>query len=408
MSDEIKSLLEAQNKAFTEFKTSNDERLKAIETKKAVDPLLTEAIDKANKDISRLTDELKTFAAAARRPAIEVKGHDGRVLEETEVKHLKAAMTYVRTGQGADELKALSGSSDPDGGYLLPRDMSGRIVRKVFESSTMRAMCSVQTISTDALEGQVDDDELDGGWVGEQAARGETATPHLGVWRIPVHEMYFKPRATQRMLDDAAVDLEGWLGGKVADKKARKEAQSFVAGNGVDKPRGAFTYTPVLTGSGSRANKTVRTVKTGNNNDLTDADALVKMTTALKAPYRAMGVFGFSREGLEKVRLIKQDGKYLWAPSVLSIDAQAKVALQAGTILGYAAYELNDLPAFATDAIVGGFGDFKEFYQIVDRQGIRVLRDPFSSKPFVEFYTTARVGGDVLNFEAVAYLQSKA
>ncbi|UOF83020.1 phage major capsid protein [Caudoviricetes sp.] len=415
MDPELIKLLEQQNKAFAEFKTANDERLSTLEKKGGVDPLLTEKIDKANKDISRLADELKSVATAGKRPGIEVKGLDGRPLSEIEVKHRDAVLNYVRKGdipaEGSVEIKAMASSDDPNGGYLIPRDMSGRIVRKVFETSAIRQVASAQTVSTDALEGTYDDDELDGGWVGEQAARGETSTPTLGKWRIPVHEMFFKPKATQRLLDDSAVDIEMWLAGKVAEKAARKQENAFVVGDGVGKPRGIMTYAQTLTGSGSRASGgSIRTVKTGTNGDLPDSatDKLLNLVMALKAPYRANGQWLFSREGIEKVRLLKQDGKYIWAPSVLSADAQSKVGLAAGTLLGYTVLEANDLAAFATNALVGAFGDFAAGYQIVDRQGIRVLRDPYSAKPFVEFYTTMRVGGDVLNFEAFGYLKAAA
>lgn len=413
MDKELKDLLEAQSKAFNDFKTANDERLKSLEKKSAVDPLLTEAIDKANKDISRLSEELKNAVSSARRPAIETKGFDGQPLTEIEVKAKQAFINMVRKGvepaEGTVEHKAMVSSDDPNGGYLIPRDLSGRIVRKIFESSSMRTIASVQTISTDALEGTFDDDELAVGMVGEQAARVETTTPKLGVWRIPVHEGYCKPRATQRLLDDSATDVEAWLAGKISDKLGRFQEAQYVAGDGNGKARGIITYTPVLTGSGSRsAGGTVRTVKTGTNGNLTNVDRVVSTIMALKAGYRKNGQWLLSREGIEKVRLLVQDGKYIWAPSVLGTDSQNKLGDGSGTLLGYAITETNDLPLFATGSISGVFGDIKEAYQIVDRQGIRVLRDPYSSKPFVEFYTTARWGGDVVNFESLIYLQASA
>lgn len=413
MDKEIKDLLEAQNKAFNDFKTSNDERLKSIETKKSVDQLVTEAIDKANKDITRLSEELKTAIASNRRPTIEIKGDDGRVLTETEIKARDAFVNLVRKGEepvrGSIEHKAMVSSDDPNGGYLIPRDLSGRIVRKIFETSAMRTIASVQTISTDALEGTFDDDELSVGMVGETAARAETSTPKLGAWRIPVHEGFAKPRATQRLLDDSSVDIEMWLASKVSDKFGRLQENQFVVGDGNGKARGITTYTPVLTGSGARSSGgTIRTVKTGTNGNLSNTDKVINTIMALKAPYRKNGQWLLSREGIEKVRLLVQDGKYIWAPSVLGADAQSKLGDGSGTLLGYAITETNDLPAFATGSISGVFGDIKEGYQIVDRQGIRVLRDPFSAKPYVEFYTTCRWGGDVVNFEAFVYLQASA
>lgn len=413
MDIELKNLLEEQAKAFESLKKSNDERLAALEKKGTVDPLVKESLDKANKAISDLQEQVKTVAITNRRPDIEVKGFDGRTLPKEEIEQKSALIAYAMKGDerlSELEKKALVSSDDPNGGYFLPRDMSGRIIRKVFETSAMRQTASVQTIATDALEGPIDEDEVTVGMVGETATRSETTTPKAGKWRIPVHEGFAKPRASARILDDAP-QVESWLTDKISEKLGRFQEQQFVNGDGNGKARGILTYTPTYTGSGSRSSGgTVRTVKTGTSADLPDsaADKIINAVMALKGVYRRRAKWLLSRQGIEKVRLLKMDGKYLWTPQNVSADAGSPTGVNAGTLHGYGIVETNDIPDLAANSIMGVFGDIAEMYQIVDRQGMRVLRDVYSAKPWIEFYTTARWGGDVLNFEAGIYLQASA
>jgi HK97 family phage major capsid protein len=294
---------------------------------------------------------------------------------------------------GAEELKALSVGSDPDGGYVVNPDLSGRIVAKVFETSPLRAYASVQVISTDALEGLFDLNEAASGWVGETEARAETGTPALGKWRIPTHELYAKPTATQKLLDDGEIDMEAWLATKVAEKFARDEATAFVSGNGVGKPRGFLDYA-----SGTTLPGTIERFKSGVNGgfatDGTGSDVLISALYGLKAPYRANAVWAMNRSTTAAVRKIKDsDGAYIWQAGL--------AAGQPATLLGYPVASFEDMPALATGSLSIAVADWRETYQIVDRIGIRTLRDPFSAKPYVEFYTTKRVGGDVVNFEAI-------
>lgn len=414
MSDEIKQLIEAQTKAFEDFKKLNDEKLLNIEKKGYADPLLKEAIDKANKDISRLTDELKALNSAARRPTIEVKGHDGSLLSQAEIEQKAAFTKFARKGENAlneIEQKALVSSDDPNGGFLIPRDVSGRIVSKIYETSAMRQVASSQTISTDALEGMYDDGEVTAGKVGETQTRGETSTPTFGMYRIPVTEGYVEPRISQRLVDDAAYDIETKLAEKIANKFARVQENEFVVGSTAIQARGITTYAKSYSADGSRLNGgSVRTVKTGTNGDLADtsSDRLLNVIMALKGPYRGQGKWLLSRQGIEKVRLIKMDGKYLWTPQNIGSDVNLPTGLTAGSLHGYPIIETNDMPAFAAGAVVGVFGNIAEMYQIVNRQGIRTIRDAITLKGWVKYYTTMRWGGDVVNFEAGIYLEASA
>lgn len=297
----------------------------------------------------------------------------------------------------ADEFKALSVGSDPDGGFVVHPDMSGRIVTRVFETSPMRAYASVQVISTDALEGVFDLDEAAAAWVAETQSRAETATPKLGTWRIPVHELAAQPAATQKILDDAEINMEAWLADKVADKFARSEAAAFVNGTGVGQPRGFLTYDAGTTLPGT-IEQFPSTVNGGFAAAPNGGDVLIDALYGLKAQYRANATWFMNRATTKLVRKLKDsDGAYLWSPGI--------AAGQPATLLGYPVAAFEDMPDPATGSRSIAVGDMRAAYQIVDRAGIRVLRDPFTAKPFVLFYSTKRVGGDVVNFEALKIIR---
>lgn len=428
MSDEIKqaaSAVESLNRAFDEFKKANDARLAEIEKKGAVDPVLEAKLAAIEADMQKaqaIADEAALAVKRQSRHVTDEKGEridlDAKAAEwagvlarrrgETVPQFDAAGMDayksafdrFIRKGEEVmtvDERKALSVGSDPDGGYVVNPDMSGRIVQKVFETSPMRAYASVQVISSDALEGLFDLDEASSGWVGETGSRTETDTPQLAKWRIPVHELYAKPKATQKLLDDASINIEAWLAAKVAEKFARDEAAAFVAGNGVNKPRGFLTYSNGTTLPGA-----IEQFKSGASAALASApdggDALINALYGLKQQYRANATWFMNRATTALVRKAKDsDGAYLWSPGVQ--------AGQPATLLGYPVASFEDMPAPGVSSLSIAVGDMREAYQIVDRIGIRTLRDPYSSKPYVEFYTTKRVGGDVVNFEALKLIR---
>jgi len=421
MSDEIKQAVDTINTAFTEFKAANDARLKEIETKGAADPVTESklaAIEKSLDAAQKTADAAVLATKRQSRIVTDEKGNevdlDQKALAWADMIARKSGsrasnfgakeldgyknqfMSYLRKGEqvmGADEMKALSVGSDPDGGFVVYPDMSGRVVSKVFETSPMRAYASVQTISTDALEGLFDLDEASSGWVGETQARAETSTPQLKTWRIPVHELFAFPKATQKVLDDAAINLESWLAGKVSEKFARDEATAFVSGDGVSRPRGFLTYTDGTTLPG-----TIEQVPTGVSGAFAAApnggDVLIDALYGLKAQYRANATWFMNRATTKVVRKLKDtDGSYIWAPGI--------AAGQPASILGYPMASFEDMPDPAASSLSIAVGDMRAAYQIVDRVGIRVLRDPYTAKPYVGFYTTKRVGGDVVNFEAL-------
>jgi len=306
---------------------------------------------------------------------------------------------YLRRDDRAVETKALSVGSDPDGGYLVPTAQSSRIISRIFESSPMRQFATVETIGSSALEIPIDDDEFGAEWVGETENRSDTSTAQLGLQRILVHELAARPKATQQMLEDASIDVESWLSGKMADRFARREAAAFIAGTGVKQPRGILTY-PAASGTGEVARNTVRQINSGDAATIT-ADAIVKLPFTIKSAYLANAAWMMKRSTIQSVMLLKDgQGQYLWRPG-----------LEAGrpsTLAGYSVAQADDMPVIAGGALAIAFGDFRAAYTIVDRLGISTLRDPFTVKPFVEFYTRKRVGGDVVNFEAFALMKIAA
>ena len=411
---EIKAAAEAVeklNRAFEEFKSTNDANLQSRDTvldaklakieadMDAAQKVADEAVLAAKRDSTGVDLDAKALHWA--RGVARSRGIDVREFGNAEmIAYKQAFQTYMRKGEqimGAQEAKALSVGSDPDGGFVVNPDMSGRIVTRVFETSPMRAYASVQVISTDALEGLFDLNEASSGWVGETEARPETGTPALGKWRIAVHELYAMPTATQKLLDDAEIDMESWLASKVADKFARDEAAAFVNGNGVGKPRGFLSYA-----GGTTLPGTIERIKTGANGAFVAApnggDALIDALYGLKSPYRVNATWFMNRSTAKLVRKLKDtDGAYLWAPGI--------VAGQPATLLGYPVASFEDMPDPATGSLSIAVGDMRAAYQIVDRAGIRTVRDPYSAKPYVQFYTTRRVGGDVVNFEAIKLLE---
>jgi HK97 family phage major capsid protein len=429
MSDEIKQAVEAiknVNTAFEEFKKVNDQRLAEIEKKGAADPLLTEKLAKIEADMQKAQEVADAAHLAVKRQSRIVTDETGEAVDldkkafdwaqagrrflgkdaiasygKDDLTQYKSAFNaYIRSGEkalSADQFKALSVGGDPDGGYLVNPDTSGRIVRRVFETSPMRAYASVQAISSDALEGTFDLNEAGSGWVGEKASRPETTTPQIGEWRIPTHELYARPFVTQKMLDDSSVNIEAWLAEKVADRFARQEALAFVSGSGVGQPRGFLTFPAGTTIPGQ-----IEQVATSADGAFAanpgGLDRLITALYSLKGPYRANAAWFMNRKTIGAARILKDsDGMYQWQPS-----AQAG---QPSLLLGYPVAQFDDMPDIASGSLSIAVGDMREAYQIVDRIGIRTLRDPYSNKPYVEFYSTKRVGGSIVNFEAIKLIR---
>ncbi|MCF1502187.1 phage major capsid protein [Afifella sp. H1R] len=395
---EIKSQIEALTTSVSEKHAALEDLIKkANDRSEAVETVLKRSPVGGGQDeadhVKHAIRFFETKAAASgnlawrSRPTRESVDMDGYKAWEAEFG------TYLRASDERQvEAKALSVGSNPNGGYLVPTATSQRIIAKVYETSPLRQLAAIETIGTEALEVPVDTDEAGAGWVGEEEARSETSTPQVFMQRIPVHEIYAKPKATQSFLEDASVNVEQWLATKVGDKFSRVEAAAFIVGNGVKKPRGILTYPAGSSG----ARGTVLQYASGAATAIT-ADAIVAMPFQVKAAYLANAQWLMKRSTVQAVMLLKDgQGQYLWRPG-----------LQAGmpsVLSGYPVTMADDMPAVQAGALPIAFGDFRRAYTIVDRLGITTLRDPYSAKPFVEFYSRKRVGGDVVDFEAYALM----
>ncbi len=378
--------------AWEEFKRVNDNRLREIEQKGSADGLYEQHLANISMALDNYKSRLDTIETVYSRP--EFGSESKSIASHSE--YSKAFRNYLRKGMDAGleglSTKALSVGSDPDGGYLVTPQMSQNIVKAVFETSPMRQVASVETISSDALELIDDHDQASAGWTSETGSISETSTPIIAKRNIPTHELYAQPKATQKLVDDAAIDIEAWLSSKIADIFARKENTAFISGNGVGQPRGILTYT-----SGTAWNQ-IEQINSGTSAQVT-ADGLIKVFYALKDAYTKNASFMMNRATVQAVRLLKEatTNQYLWQPGL--------AAGAPDTLMGVPVLMASDMPIAAANSLSVAVGDFKAGYQIVDRRGVNILRDPFTEKPFVKFYATKRVGGDVINSEAIKLLK---
>ena len=391
----IRDAVDSLSNAFQEFKTANDERLDDLEKKGSVDSLTEEKVNRLNDFLEKAQNRLTRLETASGRPLLAAGSEQDTAEKGT-------FFSYLRKGTEGFEQKSLSSLNDASGGYLIPHSMLNKIYSTMVITSPMRSISRVTDISMDALELLQEKGMAEVGWVAETAERPETSTPELRKIRIAVHQIYAKPRASQKLLDDATVDIETWLAQKIAEKMTLSENAAFINGDGNGKPKGFLTYESVEVGKGEWGK--FEAILTKSSDALTDGDVLVETFHTLKAQYLNGAKWLMSRSAMAAIRKLKGENKqYLWQPSMIEGTPP--------TLLGSPVLIADDMPALdvkkAGTAIA--FGNFREAYQIVDRAGLHVLRDPFSAKPYVEFYATKRVGGDVINFDALKLIHfSKA
>lgn len=418
---EVKNAVELLGKTFEEFKTKNDQRLSQAE-KKGEDAVTKDEVEKLNKAIDDAQVELKKrldeMEAKANRLALsggdvakEVKAAADfaeliNVKEFTpdQLKEYRADLAgYIRR----HEIKAttMQVAVDPSGGYWVTPDVSGRMVSKIYESTPMRQLANVVAIGTDALEGPIDNGEMDAQWVGEKATRSQTDTPQLGMWRIPVNELYAYPWVTQKLLEDGKIDVEAWIAMKAAAKFARKENAAFVNGTGVLQPKGIMTYGFASTADDTRSWGTFQYVASGASGAFASsnpADKLVDLIFEVKAGYRQPAQFLMARRTVGAVRKLKDgQGNYL-------VDLRLRDGALVESIFGFPVVDGEDMPAIAANSYSILFGDFAEAYTIVDRLGTSVVRDNITQPGFVKFHMRRRVGGGAVNFEAVKAMKFAA
>ncbi|MDJ0631095.1 MAG: phage major capsid protein [Rhodobacter sp.] len=407
MSNPAAILAELQN-AFSEFREEQTQAIADLRSGQE-DVVRTEKVERINGQITELTQALETANQAI--AGLQIGGGGGGQVDPAVAEHAQAFNSWFRRGDAAAEASlpqlqinaALSTDSNPDGGWLVPEEMANEVDRVVGTISAMRDIAMTMTIGTDTYKKLVGVGGTGSGWVGEKAARTETNTPTLEELIFNMMEVYANPAVTQRSLDDSRLDIAAWLANEVAIEFAEQEGAAFITGDGVNKPRGILSYDKV-------ANASYAWGKTGfivsgkadgflaPTASVSPADCLVDLYYGLKQQYRNGATWVMSDATMATVRKFKDaDGKFIWAPPGETGELS--------TVLGKPVVTDDNMEAVAANNFPVAFGNFLRGYLILDRFGIRVLRDPLTNKPYVNFYTTKRVAGGIQNFEAIKLLK---
>ena len=398
MTEEVKNAVEDMAKAFEEFKATNDQRLKALEKKGSVDPLVTDKIKKIEEtmdgqedlnqeitlqkqSLNQIHEKMDNIETMLKRPDV---GLEAKQVDAS----LKAFDSYLRKGEaqmGAEEIKALTVSNDAGAGYLAPNEYINELIKTLTEISPMRQIARIRTTDAKAIEIPSRTATFSASFVGEVGTRSETEGYTTKLEQIPLHELYARVDISQQMLEDSSTNLEAEMQTEFANQLAKAEGNAFVVGDMVQKPEGFIT------------NSSVGTTKTGHASTL-QADGLIDLVHAIKSPYATNATFVFNRNTLAEIRQLKDSaGQYVF---------QAGMMLQAGvpnTILGHPYVEMPDMADVGAGNKPVAFGDFAQAYTIVDRVNLSILRDPFSSAATgtVRYYARKRVGGQVVLPEAI-------
>jgi HK97 family phage major capsid protein len=401
-SHDLRSATETLARAFEEYKGSNDQRLSEIERKGTADVLHDDKLRRMDSSINALQDTITSIKTSMQRPA---KSGLSFAASAADSAHKKAFLKYIAKGYDQDlqpfQSKALEVINNTEGGFMVPPELSDRIVTRQFDTTPMRQIATVMSISTEAVEMLRDTNEPVAQWISELGVRADTNDNGMGRIRIPVHELYAQPKATQKLLDDAFINVEEWLINKVAAKFARAENSAFVVGDGIGMPRGFTSYAASTVDDATRAWGVLQYVPTGAAGAFASsnpADCLFDLMHKLRVGYHPDACWIMSRAVADMIRKFKENTTqaYLWQPG-----------LQQGhpaTLLGFPVVLGEDMPTVSAGSFSLAFGNFKEGYTIVDRIGMQILRDPYTGAPFVKFRCTKRTGGDVVNFEAIKLL----
>jgi HK97 family phage major capsid protein len=384
--------------AFEALKAANDARIEEIEKRGAVDPVLEGKLKKIEQSLDRQRTALERLALEQSRPPI---GDDPR---RTDPEHKSAWGAYLRKGDDSGiarlDLKSVNVGTEAQGGYVAPPELDRLIEQRLTASSPMRQIASVRQTSATVFRKPVSLGTTSA-WAAETGSRTETTAPTLDMLEFPAAELYAMPAATQTLLDDAYADIDEWLADEVEASFSTQESAAFVTGDGTNKPKGFLSYDMIADAShawdkiGFTLSGAAGAFAASN-----PADKLIDLVYSLKSQFRANARFVMNRRTVSGVRKLKDaDGNYLWRPGG---------AGESASLLGYPVTEIEDMPDIAANAFAIAFGDFRRGYLIVDRQGARVLRDPYSLKPYVLFYTTKRVGGGVQNFDAIKVMKFAA
>lgn len=358
-----------------------------------------EVLERQDEDVAALKEEMAQLKArmdaqaiAGVRPALSgAKAESSPFVD-----------AYLRKGLEAGvELKAVAGTSGAAGGYAVPEEIDAAIERTLTAISPIRAIANVVKVGSAGYRKLVTTGGTPSGWVAEDAARPETNTPAFTEIAPPFGELYANPAASQAMLDDAAFDVEAWLAQEIATEFARAEGAAFVGGSGTNQPLGFLTVPNSTALDSVRPLGTLQYVASGAAGAFLASnpqDRLIDLVQALRPPYRQGAVFVMNSATAARIRKFKtSDGAFLWQPGL--------AAGQPDTLLGYPLVEAEDMPDVAADSLSIAFGNFKAGYLIAERSETQILRDPYSHKPFVHFYATKRIGGQVVNSEAIKLMK---
>lgn len=338
------------------------------------------------------------FDAAAIAPAVVRPPLSGATIADP----ARAAFVdgFLRLGREV-ELKSFAGNVAADGGFAVPREIDEIIDKTLKAASPIRSVANVVRVGSAGYRKLVTTNGVASGWASEVAARPTTNTPTFNEIVPSFGELYANPAATQAMLDDAQFDVEAWLADEIATQFAKAEGTAFVNGDGVDKPRGFLTYTSAIAGDATRSFGQLQYVPTGAAAALPSTNPenkLLDLVHALRAPYRQGAVWVMNSTTLATIRKFKTaDGAFIWTPGL--------VTGQPDTLLGYPVIESEDMPDIAANSTPIAFGNFKAGYLVAERSETNILRDPYSNKPYVNFYATKRLGGAVSNSEAIKLLR---
>jgi len=433
LADNVKQTHEDLNKSFVALEANQKEAAEHFLKTGDVDSLIKSANEAIIADITKLNEAVELATTKMNRPQMGVEAYD-----KADKANNEAAMFFNKNvrarAEGADVLiggirvieggkanleafsayksafralmkcadirqltpeqaKSLSVGSDPDGGYTVTPEMSNRIIERQFESSPLRQVAMIETISSNALQIIEDPEEYSATRVAEGASTANSTTAQFGKREIVAHAMEARPKASPEILEDSFMDLEGYIARKIANKFSRIEANEFILGDGVGKARGITTYTAGTTWG------TVEQIDSGANGGVTYAQ-LAAIATGLKEAYYANAQWLLHRTLIGKILALSGNDTPLWIPSI--------AVGQPSTLLGYPVRFAQDFATPATSSLSGAFGDFRAGYTWVDRRGITINPDPFTQKPFIEFYARARSGGDVVDTDAFKIIKLDA
>ena len=401
---DLKDLLQKQGNAFEEFKATNDQLIKAKADGKSVESLEAK-LAKIDSELGKIADVKSEIEALEKR--MNRPGAPGEA-DKAKAEHKAAFQKFMRKGDDSSlgdlQRKAYNITTDADGAYAVPEEIDRDILAKLVDVSPIRQIATVRAIGTSDYKKLVNIHGTASGWVDEDDARTATNSSQFAQVTPFMGELYAYPQATQQMLEDVFFNAEAWIGEEVASEFARAEGAAFVSGDGTKKPKGFLAYTTAATADSARAFGTLEHVATGVAGDWAASnpqDVLLTLVYKLKAGFRSNARFVMNKGILADVRKWKDAAdNYIWRPGL--------EAGQPDTLLGYGITEAEDMPAKAANALPIAFGDFSRGYLIVDRIGTSILRDPYTAKPYVGFYTRKRLGGCVVDSEAIKVIKMAA